>query len=57
MCRRLGLACVAEGIERQEQLDELRFDGCAGGQGALFAGAMPGAFVIEFIKWQRSRAA
>jgi diguanylate cyclase (GGDEF)-like protein len=57
MCRRLGLACVADGIEHQEQLDELRFDGCAGGQGALFASAMPGAMVTEFIKEQRSRAA
>jgi diguanylate cyclase (GGDEF)-like protein len=57
MCRRLGLACVAKGIERQEQLDELRFDGCAGGQGALFASAMPEAMVTEFIREQRSRAA
>jgi Transposase/EAL domain len=43
MCRHLDLPCVAEGIERQEQLDELRLGGCAGGQGALFAGAMPEA--------------
>jgi diguanylate cyclase (GGDEF)-like protein len=57
MCRRLGLACVADGIERQEQLDELRVDGCPGGQGALFAGPMPGAMVAEFINEQRSRAA
>jgi diguanylate cyclase (GGDEF)-like protein len=57
MCRRLGLACVADGVERQEQLDELRLSGCAGGQGALFAGAMPGAVVIEFINRRRSPAA
>ncbi len=50
MCRRLELPCVAEGIERREQLDELRLGGCAGGQGALFAGAMPAAMVAEFIK-------
>src|SRR5271165_294927 len=57
MCRRLDLPCVAEGIERQEQLDELRLGGCAGGQGALFASAMPEAMVAEFIKDRRSQAA
>ncbi len=57
MCRRLDLPCVAEGIERQEQLDELRLGGCVGGQGALFAGAMPEAMVAEFIKDRRSQAA
>ena len=49
-CRRLDLPCVADGIERQEQLDELRLGGCAGGQGALFAVPMPEAMVAEFIK-------
>ena len=50
MCRRLDLPCVADGIERQEQLDELRLGGCAGGQGALFSVPMPEAMVAEFIK-------
>ena len=57
MCRRLDLPCVAERIERQEQLDELRLGGCAGGQGALFAGAMPEAMVAAFIKDRGSQAA
>ena len=37
MCDRLGLRCVAEGIEHQEQADILRMNGCHGGQGYLFA--------------------
>ena len=37
MCRRLGLPCVAEGIERPDQLEALRLGGCAAGQGWLFA--------------------
>jgi diguanylate cyclase (GGDEF)-like protein len=57
MCRRLDLPCVADGIERQEQLDELRLSGCAGGQGALFASAMPDAMVAEFLKDRLSQAA
>ena len=57
MCRRLDLPCVAEGIERQEQLDELRLGGCAGGQGSLFASPMPEAMVAEFIKDRLSLAA
>jgi diguanylate cyclase (GGDEF)-like protein len=57
MCRRLDLPCVAEGIERREQLDELRLGGCDCGQGALFAAAMPEAMVAEFIKDRLSQAA
>lgn len=36
----LGLDVVAEGIEQQVQLDELRVLGCAQGQGYLFASPM-----------------
>jgi len=36
----LGLDVVAEGIEQQAQLDELRVLGCAQGQGYLFASPM-----------------
>jgi diguanylate cyclase (GGDEF)-like protein len=57
MCRRLDLPCVAEGIERQEQLEELKLSGCEGGQGWLFARAMPEAKVAEFVKARRPRAA
>ena len=57
MCRRLDLPCVAEGIERQDQLEELRRAGCEGGQGFLFAQAMPEAMAASFIEARRSRAA
>ncbi len=57
MCRRLDLPCVAEGIERQDQLEELKRAGCEGGQGFLFARAMPEAMAARFIEAQRSRAA
>ncbi len=52
-----GLPCVAEGIERQDQFDELRLGGRAGRQGAFFAGATPAAMVAELIKRRRHRAA
>ena len=53
MCRRLDLPCVAEGIERQEQLDELRLAGCEGGQGWLFARPMPAGMTLKFIEERR----
>jgi hypothetical protein len=39
--RELGIEVVAEGIERAEQLDELRDMGCGLGQGFLIARPMP----------------
>ena len=53
MARRLDLPCVAEGIERPEQLEELRLAGCVGGQGWLFAGAMPEAAATQYIEDRR----
>jgi len=53
MARRLDLPCVAEEIERPDQLEELKLSGCAGGQGWLFAGAMPEAMVSRFIAERR----
>ena len=50
MARLLGLPCVAEGIERPEQLEALLLAGCAGGQGWLFAGAMPEETAAKFIE-------
>ena len=45
----LGLAMIAEGIERNEQLDELRPLLCGMGQGYLFAKPMDGALFTEVL--------
>ena len=55
MAGRLDLPCVAEGIERPEQLEELKLGGCAGGQGWLFAAAMPEAVAARFIAERRGQ--
>ncbi|MCX9155289.1 bifunctional diguanylate cyclase/phosphodiesterase [Niveibacterium sp. 24ML] len=44
----LGLNVVAEGVEREEQLRQLRELGCDAAQGYLFARPMP---VAEFVSW------
>jgi len=41
MARTLGLAVVAEGVERPEQLEQLRELGCERAQGRLIAEPMP----------------
>jgi diguanylate cyclase (GGDEF)-like protein/PAS domain S-box-containing protein len=41
MCHDMGLATVAEGIEREDQLDLLRRLGCSHGQGYLFGKPTP----------------
>ena len=41
MCAFLDLNCVAEGIERKDQLDFLKDNNCAGGQGYLFSRPVP----------------
>ena len=45
----LGLSMIAEGIERIEQLDELRPLLCGMGQGYLFAKPMDGALFTEVL--------
>ena len=45
--RELDLATIAEGIERPEQLAELKRLGCDLGQGFLFAKPMPAAQLVE----------
>jgi EAL domain-containing protein (putative c-di-GMP-specific phosphodiesterase class I) len=45
----VGVPVVAEGIERPEQLAELRRLGCAYAQGYLFAAALPAAEVLDFV--------
>jgi EAL domain-containing protein (putative c-di-GMP-specific phosphodiesterase class I) len=51
--RSLSLETVAEGIERVDQADLLRQDGCATGQGFLFARPMARELVAEFLAQQR----
>ena len=47
MGRRLGLVCVAEGIETVAQVEELRAGGCTEGQGYLFAQPTPAARLFD----------
>lgn len=49
MCDCLELRCIAEGIERQDQLDKLRLCGCKSGQGYLFSRPLPQQRVDEYI--------
>jgi EAL domain-containing protein (putative c-di-GMP-specific phosphodiesterase class I) len=46
----LGLQSIAEGIETQKQLDELRRLGCDSGQGHLVAGAMSSEMVTDLLR-------
>ena len=54
MARTLGLAVVAEGVERPEQLEQLRELGCERAQGRLIAGPMP---AVELERLMASAAA
>jgi diguanylate cyclase (GGDEF)-like protein/PAS domain S-box-containing protein len=47
---RLGLACVAEGIETGSQLAALRALGCGYGQGYLFSAPLLPAALVEFLR-------
>ncbi|MBI2778162.1 MAG: EAL domain-containing protein [Chloroflexi bacterium] len=49
LARSLGVDVVAEGIERPEQLDELRRLGCRLGQGYLLARPMAASAIERFI--------
>jgi EAL domain-containing protein (putative c-di-GMP-specific phosphodiesterase class I) len=43
LCRALGLATIAEGVESEATLRQLRELGCTYGQGNLFGRPMPAA--------------
>jgi diguanylate cyclase (GGDEF)-like protein/PAS domain S-box-containing protein len=47
---RLGLACVAEGIETQSQLAALRGLGCGYGQGYLFSAPLLPVTLAEYLR-------
>src|SRR5581483_4602763 len=46
----LGLTAIAEGVERQGQLTELRRLGCDGAQGYYFAYPVPGVEAAELMR-------
>jgi EAL domain-containing protein (putative c-di-GMP-specific phosphodiesterase class I) len=46
----LGLETIAEGIERDAQLDHLRTEDCDSGQGFLFARPLDAAAVSAFFQ-------
>jgi diguanylate cyclase (GGDEF)-like protein/PAS domain S-box-containing protein len=50
MARSLGVEVVAEGIESEEQLAELKRLGCHLGQGYLLARPMPAAAVVKLLR-------
>lgn len=52
LARDLGMVALAEGIDEQRQLDQLRQLGCQLGQGYLFAKPMP---LPAFIAWFKAR--
>jgi EAL domain-containing protein (putative c-di-GMP-specific phosphodiesterase class I) len=53
MARTLGLRCVAEGVETEEQLATLKAKGCDTGQGYLIGKPMPAR---AFAAWTRNRS-
>jgi EAL domain-containing protein (putative c-di-GMP-specific phosphodiesterase class I) len=53
LARGLGLDVVAEGVEKQSQLDFLREQGCGACQGYLLCPPLPAA---EFERWMRERS-
>jgi EAL domain-containing protein (putative c-di-GMP-specific phosphodiesterase class I) len=46
----LGLGAVAEGVENEEQLRQLRRFGCDGAQGFLFSHPVPGPAASELLR-------
>ncbi|MGN5593624.1 EAL domain-containing response regulator [Stutzerimonas nitrititolerans] len=55
MGHKLGLPCVAEGVERKEDLLMLEGLGCHSGQGYLFARPMPAERLVEWHYRHRER--
>jgi diguanylate cyclase (GGDEF)-like protein len=50
MAKSLGVDVIAEGIETEEQLEELRRLGCRRGQGYLLAPPMPAASIAKLLR-------
>jgi EAL domain-containing protein (putative c-di-GMP-specific phosphodiesterase class I) len=45
----LGIMTIAEGVETQEQYDQLAADGCLGAQGYLISRPIPKMAIADFI--------
>jgi EAL domain-containing protein (putative c-di-GMP-specific phosphodiesterase class I) len=56
LARTLGLEAVAEGVEREEQLDALAVLGCTRAQGFLVAPALPAGEFVEALRRSASGA-
>jgi diguanylate cyclase (GGDEF)-like protein/PAS domain S-box-containing protein len=46
----LGMTTTAEGVERSEQLDQLKRDGCSEAQGYLFSKAIPASAIANRLQ-------
>lgn len=57
LAKALKIETTAEGVETQEQMDELRRAGASQAQGYLFAKPMPESEVAAFLRQPRTSAA
>ena len=57
MAQKLGIQCLAEGIETEAQLKFLREIGCPLGQGYLYSRPLPTARFNSLITGEERRAA
>ena len=57
MAEKLGIQCLAEGIETEAQLGFLRKHGCPFGQGYLYSRPLPVAQLNALLAGDQRRAA
>ena len=55
LCSGLNMTTTAEGVETQDQLDQLRAEGCTEIQGFLFSPPRPAAHTLQIIRTIRDR--